>query len=98
MAKYFVLWELDPARVPEDPKERAAGWTLLMTMVKQDMEKGLTKDWGAIPGELNGFFIIEATEVELMMVTEQYNPYVSFQVFPVATVAQVDQLLEAMSK
>jgi hypothetical protein len=98
MAKYLVLWELDPARVPEDPKERAAGWTLLMNMVKQDMQKGFTKDWGAIPGELNGFFIIEATEVELMMVTEQYNPYVSFQVHPVATVAQVDQLLVAMSK
>ncbi|MFC2163593.1 DUF3303 domain-containing protein [Acidobacteriota bacterium] len=98
MAKYFVLWEMDPTRVPEDPKERAAGWTLLMSMVKQDMQKGFTKDWGAIPGELNGYFIIEATEVELMMVAEQYNPYVSFQVHPVATVAQIDQLLEAMSQ
>ena len=98
MSKYLVLWELDPARVPEDPKERAAGWTLLMNMVKQDMQKGFTKDWGAIPGELNGYFIIEATEVELMMITEQYNPYCSFQVHPVATVAQIDQLLEAMSQ
>lgn len=98
MAKYLVFWKLDPARVPDDPKERAAGWTLLMNMVKQDMQKGFTKDWGATPGELNGFFIIEATEVELMMVTEQYSPYVSFQVRPVATVAQVEQLLGAMSQ
>ena len=34
MGKYLMLWRLDPARIPVDPKERGAGWSVLMEMVK----------------------------------------------------------------
>jgi len=47
MGKYLLLWEVDRARIPIDPKERGAGWSLLMAMVRQDIEKGISKDWGA---------------------------------------------------
>ncbi len=44
MAKHLLIWNLDASRVPVDPKERGAGWEMLMAMVKQDMEKGIVKD------------------------------------------------------
>ena len=46
MGKYLMLWEVDTTRLPVNPKERGAGWNALMQMVKQDMKKGTTKDWG----------------------------------------------------
>jgi hypothetical protein len=98
MGKYMLLWALDQTKVPADPKERAAGWTMLMDMVKQDIERGATKDWGAFPGELGGYVVAEGTEVELMLLTAQYTPYVTFKIHPVASVSQVDEMLEAMSQ
>ena len=53
MGKYLVLWEVDQTKIPIDPKERGEGWGLLMAMVRQDIEKGLTKEWGAFLGETN---------------------------------------------
>jgi hypothetical protein len=40
MAKYLVLWEVDQTKVPIAPQERGVGWSALMSMVKQDIEKG----------------------------------------------------------
>jgi len=39
MGKYLLLWDLDPARMPVDPKERAAGWSALMAMVEKDLDR-----------------------------------------------------------
>lgn len=30
MGKYLVLWEVDPTKVPIDPKERGAAWGMLI--------------------------------------------------------------------
>lgn len=48
-----MLWEVDQTKIPIDPKERGEGWSFLMAMVRQDIEKGLTKEWGAFLGETN---------------------------------------------
>jgi hypothetical protein len=99
MARYLLLWELDKSKVPLDPKERAMGWAQLINMVKKDMKKGQMTDWGSFPAEHSGYVVVEtATEVELMQVTEQYDPYVFFKVHPVASVSQVEELLASMSK
>lgn len=98
MAKYLLLWEMDPTRVPENPKERAAAWTLMLNMVKHNIEQGKTLDWGVFPGELKGYSIAEGNEVEVMEVTQQYSPYATFSVHPVASVSQVEELLAAMSE
>ena len=46
MGKYFALWEVDQNKIPIDRKERGIGWAFLMSMVRKDIEKGITKDWG----------------------------------------------------
>lgn len=98
MGKYLVLWEVDPTKVPIDPKERGAAWSMLMAMVKQDMEKGMVKDWGAFVGELKGYDIAEGSELEIMNMLQQYVPFVSFQVHPIASVGQVDEMVKALSE
>ena len=48
MGKYLVLWEVDQTKIPIDPKERGAGWSFLMAMVRQDIRyrKGNNKGLG----------------------------------------------------
>ena len=62
MGKYLILWEVDQNKIPVDTKERGGGWDMLMAMVRQDIEKGLTKDWGSFVGETSGYAIIFLTK------------------------------------
>jgi hypothetical protein len=98
MGKYLYLWEIDRTKIPLDPKERGVGFSMLLEMVKQDIKKGITKDWGVFPGEFNGYSVVEGTEVEIMNQVQQYTPFVYFKVCPIASVAQVEEMIKAMTK
>lgn len=93
MGKYLLKWRIDTSRVPSDPKERGVAWTHLMKMIKQDREKGILQDWGAIPSEGRGYGIVEGSNVDVMLMTEKYVPFVQFETCPVATISEVDELL-----
>lgn len=93
MGKYLLKWSLDASKIPTDPKERGAGYGFLMGMIKQDREKGILRDWGAFPSEGRGYCIVEGSNLDVMKMTEQYVPYVSFETCPVATMEDVDELL-----
>jgi hypothetical protein len=97
MGKYLVLWEIDQTKIPIDPKERGDGWGFLMAMVRQDIEKGLTKDWGAFVGETSGYAVNEGTELEVMKGLQQYVPFCIFKVHPIATETQVNEMTKALS-
>jgi len=98
MGKYLLLWEVDTTRLPVNPKDRGAGWNALMETVKQDMKKGITKDWGAFVGELRGYSIGEGSELELMNSLQQYSPFVHFKVHPIASLSQVEDMIKGMIK
>ena len=98
MGKYLYLWEIDRTKIPVDPKERGVGFNMLMEMVKQDIKKGITKDWGAFVGEFNGYSVVEGTEVEILKQVQQYTPFVYFKTYPIASVTQVEEMLKALTK
>jgi hypothetical protein len=97
MGKYLVLWEIDRSRVPVDAKERGSAWGLMVEMVKKDLQGGTSKDWGAFVGETSGYAVAEGTEVEVGNLLMQYAPYVSFKTHPIASVAQVGDIIKKMS-
>ncbi len=97
MAKYLLLWEIDKSKVPANPKERGAGFSMLLEMVKQDIKKGKTKDWGVFIGGYNGYSIVEGTEVEVMNQLQQFFPFVDFKVHPIASVAQAEEIIKALT-
>ena len=97
MGRYLVLWEVDQTRIPIDPKERGDAWAVFMAMVRKDMEKGLTKERGSFVGETSGFSINEGTELEVMNALQQYVPYVFYEVHPLASVSQVEEMIKALS-
>jgi hypothetical protein len=68
-----------------------------MEMVKQDISKGLAKDWGVFPGTNKGYCVFEGSNLEVMKMTQQYAPYVGFEVHPVGSVEEVGELIEHLS-
>jgi hypothetical protein len=97
MGKYLVLWEVDQTKIPIDPKERGDGWGFLMAMIRKDIEKGLTKDWGSFVGETGGYAVNEGTEVEVMNALQQYVPFCTFKVHPIASESQVNEMIKGLT-
>ena len=98
MGRYLLLWEIDPTRIPVDPQQRAAAWKPLIEMVKRDMKKGISKDWGSFVGEGSGYGVAEGTEVEVANMLQQYAPFVRFKVHPIASLSQVEEVMKALIK
>jgi len=98
MGTYLMLWELDRTRIPADIKERGVGFNMLMEMVKEDIKKGSVKSWGVFAGEFAGYSVFEGTEVEIMNQVQKYAPFVYFKVHPIGSVAQVGEMIKAMTK
>jgi hypothetical protein len=98
MSRYLLLWELDPAKVPADRKERAALWGPMIQMVKQQIKDGSTKDWGAFAGGLKGFSVVEGDEMRLSENVQKYLPYVTFTAYPVITIDQMAEVIENLKK
>jgi hypothetical protein len=98
MGKYLFLWQLDQTRLPVSSKERGVGFNMLMEIVKQDIKKGIIKDWGVFVGERYGYMVAEGTEVEIMNTTQQYSPFVHFKAHPIGSVSQVEEMIKAMTK
>ena len=61
------------------------------------MARGLTKDWGLIVGELNGYSVVEGTEVEVGNMVQKYFPFVNFKTLPVASFDQVSEVIKSIS-
>ena len=97
MGRYLVLWQLDKSKMPVNPKERAAAYTPLVAMVKQSVEMGKVKDWGTFAGEGRGYNIFEGTELELSLQLEQYVPFADFEVHPLMSLGQVEEMIKVMT-
>ncbi|MDA3791875.1 MAG: hypothetical protein PF503_25680 [Desulfobacula sp.] len=65
MGKYLMHWQLNRSLLPVDPQERGKGFAALMALVKQDIKRGITKDWGCYVGEGRGYCVVEGSEVDI---------------------------------
>jgi hypothetical protein len=98
MAKYLVLWEINPDKAPVDPKERGAAWIAMANMVKQDMKDGKITDWGLFAGESDkGFNVSSMTEVELSKSLQRYYPYVTFKVSQILSIDQAIEVAKSLT-
>jgi hypothetical protein len=97
MGKYLVTWEIDTSKVPISREERAAAWGPMVAMVKQGIEDGRIKEWGAFVGEMAGYSIAEGTEVEIGVFNQQWVPFVNFKVHPVATIDEMEEIISQLA-
>ena len=98
MAKYLLMWEVDLAKVPADRKERAALWSPMIQMIKQQIKEGTTKDWGVFAGGLKGFSISEGDEMTISKSVQRYLPFVTFTAYPIISIEQMEEVIEDLKK
>lgn len=96
MGKYLVLWEIDTTKTPSNRKDIAMGWAVLINMVKEDLKKGLMKDWGGFVGETKGYAIFECPHLEMTKTLLQYAPFVLFEVKEVGTADEAAEAIKGM--
>jgi hypothetical protein len=66
----------------------------MMQMVKEDLVKGVHKDFGmAVNGEM-GFVITELPEKELWANIMRFQPYIDFEVYPLLSADDVIGILQ----
>jgi hypothetical protein len=97
MAKYFMLWEVDPNKAPVNSKERGTAWLAMVNMIKQDMKEGKITDWGSFVGESEGYAVSTMTDVELSKNLQRFYPYVTFKVHQVASIDQTADLAKSLT-
>jgi hypothetical protein len=98
MARYLALWEADNSRLPIDPKERGSDMLEALDYLRQEMKKGLIKDWGGFLGSTSGFTIYEGTEVEVGNSMQHFVPFYSYKIYPVTTLEQSEEATKALLK
>jgi hypothetical protein len=98
VGKYLLLWELDRTKIPVDPKERGVEFNMLMKVIKQDIKKGILKDWGVFVGESHGYSVVQGTEVEVIKAIQRYTPFVCFAAHSIASVTQAGEMIKALNK
>jgi hypothetical protein len=96
MGRYLIVWEVEKLHIPLDPIERGESYAVLMEMTKQDMEKGLVKEWGIEVGGSRGYNFVEGTEVQISKMIQQYVPFINVQVIPLATFSQTEEIVKAL--
>jgi len=98
VAKYLLLWEEDTSRVAVDRKERGALRLAALEMVKRDLREGRTSDWGCFLDGNSGYAIMDTEEVDLTLSLQELYPYITWEVYPVLSVKQVEQVANTLAK
>jgi len=98
MARFLLLWEMDQTKIPVSPKDRGAATKILLELVKQDLKKGKLKDWGVFAGEHAGYSVVDGTEMDILNLIQRYTPFVYFKTHPIASVDQIDKMIEVLIK
>ena len=98
MARYLALWEADNSRLPIDPKERGSDMLEALNYLRQEVKKGLIKDWESFVGAPNGFIIYEGTEMEVNNSATHFSPFYTFKVYPLSSLEHLEELGKALSK
>ena len=98
MGRYLMLWEIDESKLPISREERAAAWKPMIDMIKEGIKEGRIKEWGCFVGELKGFSVAEGTEEEIGYFNQQWVPFVSFSSHPIASVEDVEKVIEKLAQ
>jgi hypothetical protein len=96
MARYMVLWEVDPSRTPEDPKAKKAQLLGFGEAVVKQLKEGVVKDWGLFAGEMSGYTIFEGSTVDLHTFNTMWVPFVKFKAREVLTIDEVNKATKAL--
>ena len=94
MTKNLIIWKVNPNLWPTAPEEGLKLQLGMMQMVKEDISKGVHKDWGMSINGSMGYAISELAEKELYATMMRFMPYIAFEIYPVLSADDVINILQ----
>jgi hypothetical protein len=81
LARYLVLWSINPAAPwPEDPVESAKLTEKLWMGIDRLIKKGTIKEFGYFMDGLSGYSIAEGDSVEAFKNVSMFSPFIECEV------------------
>jgi len=96
MLRFYARWQINPKETFKTAEERAKLMSLMLVMVKGDIQAGLIKDFGSCVDGSGGYAILEVErEADLFNSLNKWAPHVNFDA---RQVINVDQAIESNKK
>jgi len=67
----------------------------MLQMVKEDIAKGVHKDWGMSVNGAMGYTITELSEKEIFANIMRFQPYIQFEIHPIISADELGNILQA---
>jgi hypothetical protein len=95
MAKFFIKWWVDGAKLPDTPQKVMEHRVKMLEAVKAEMSAGMLAEWGAFCNGMEGYAITEVSEEDICATMLKYAPVI---VYNLAPVLDADQSMKAVKK
>jgi hypothetical protein len=92
----LILWELYSTLIPTDPVERMKALMQMLTMVKDDVTKGVHSSWGMSPTGRHGYALTDLDGDKLFAALTPFTTYVKFTVKPMIAVDEAIAVMKQM--
>jgi hypothetical protein len=93
MTKYLILFEPNPnAPLPPTREENFKKRLQRLESVKDDIAKGVFKDFGVAPDTSGGYATFEGNEKELFVTLAKWMPAINFKIRPVLSIEDYEEV------
>ncbi len=98
MTKHLLIWKVNENLWPTAPEVGLKLQLGMLQMVKEDISKGIHKEWGMSVNGSMGYAISELGEKELYASIMKFQPYIHFEVHAILSADEVVNILQAAMK
>ena len=92
--KFYLSWEIDWSRIPEDSEERAKIASKTLKRFRERLDEGIMTDWGGF-GNLSGYAIFEGSIEEVRKSLESCIPILKvIDIRPIITMDAAEKMFE----
>ncbi len=93
MAKSLILVKFNLETFPTNAEDTRKLIGPMLSLTQKDLQSGALQDWGYYAGGGGAYAISNQTPEEITKAALQMQPYVSFEVHPVLSLAEMGKLM-----
>ncbi len=80
MARFLIIWHINPTLFPDDPEEYAKFIEKVWAGIDDLIKKGVVEEMGAFLDGMTGFAIANAESRDVYRILNMHEPYWDFEV------------------
>ncbi len=76
MAKFLILWHVNPVTIPHDPVERAKLNEMMWATIDDMLKTGEITEFGFFLDGTSGYTLVEGEPADVLKVSASFRPFV----------------------